>query len=161
VPLDVPETHAVFPDRRIKPPFPDDLRTAVLALGWDPARVSYETLLKVFWEGHDPTQRMRQGNDVGTRYRSGIYYTYYTYYTDDTEDAEVVLMSLPILSGVGRLTAVPELRFTASGTAVCTVNLAFNAPGRRTSRPAHGRTAMCCSSAGPRSRSTPRTSPSR
>jgi peptide-methionine (S)-S-oxide reductase len=34
VPLDVPETHAVFPDRRIKPPFPDDLRTAVFALGW-------------------------------------------------------------------------------------------------------------------------------
>ncbi|MEM1024839.1 MAG: peptide-methionine (S)-S-oxide reductase MsrA [Myxococcota bacterium] len=39
----------------------------------DPARVDYSTLLKVFWESHDPTQGMRQGNDVGTQYRSGIY----------------------------------------------------------------------------------------
>ena len=41
---------------------------------YDPEQVSYETLLKTFWEGHDPTQGMRQGNDVGTQYRSGIYY---------------------------------------------------------------------------------------
>jgi peptide-methionine (S)-S-oxide reductase len=40
---------------------------------YDPSQVSYETLLKTFWEGHDPTQGMRQGNDVGTQYRSGIY----------------------------------------------------------------------------------------
>jgi peptide-methionine (S)-S-oxide reductase len=40
---------------------------------YDPAKVSYETLLKIFWESHNPTQGMRQGNDRGTQYRSGIY----------------------------------------------------------------------------------------
>ena len=45
----------------------------VVRVIYDPATVSYEDLLKVFWEGHDPTQGMRQGNDVGTQYRSGIY----------------------------------------------------------------------------------------
>ena len=45
----------------------------VVRVVFDPAKVSYETLLRVFWENHDPTQGMRQGNDVGTQYRSGIY----------------------------------------------------------------------------------------
>jgi peptide-methionine (S)-S-oxide reductase len=45
----------------------------VVLVVFDPRVVSYETLLKVFWEAHDPTQGMRQGNDVGTQYRSGIY----------------------------------------------------------------------------------------
>jgi peptide-methionine (S)-S-oxide reductase len=40
---------------------------------FDPAVISFEKLLSVFWEGHDPTQGMRQGNDRGTQYRSGIY----------------------------------------------------------------------------------------
>ena len=45
----------------------------VVRVVFDPAKVSYEELLRRFWEGHDPTQGMRQGNDVGTQYRSGIY----------------------------------------------------------------------------------------
>lgn len=132
-PLAVPEHHAVYPDRRIQPPFPTSTRTAVVGMGcfwgaerlfwqtpgvyatavgyagghtpnptyeevcsgrtghteavlvvYEPDQVSYEQLLKVFWEGHDPTQGMRQGNDRGTQYRSAIYYT------DDQqrEDAE-------------------------------------------------------------------------
>src|SRR6476620_11587792 len=45
----------------------------VVLVVYDPATISYERLLKAFWENHDPTQGMRQGNDVGTQYRSGIY----------------------------------------------------------------------------------------
>jgi peptide-methionine (S)-S-oxide reductase len=50
----------------------------VVLVVYDPAVISYENLLKTFWESHNPTQGMRQGNDTGTQYRSGIYYA-----TDD------------------------------------------------------------------------------
>ncbi|MSQ85757.1 MAG: peptide-methionine (S)-S-oxide reductase MsrA [Alphaproteobacteria bacterium] len=45
----------------------------VVRVVFDPKKVSFDTLLKKFWEGHNPTQGMRQGNDVGTQYRSGVY----------------------------------------------------------------------------------------
>jgi peptide-methionine (S)-S-oxide reductase len=45
----------------------------VVLVVFDPAKIAYEELLRVFWENHDPTQGMRQGNDVGTQYRSGVY----------------------------------------------------------------------------------------
>ena len=54
----------------------------VVLVVFDPKRVSYAELLRTFWENHDPTQGMRQGNDVGTQYRSGIYYF------DDTQRRE-------------------------------------------------------------------------
>jgi peptide-methionine (S)-S-oxide reductase len=58
--------------------------TEVVLVVFDPAKISYEKLLKTFWETHNPTQGMRQGNDVGTQYRSAIYT-----FTDAQRDAAV------------------------------------------------------------------------
>jgi peptide-methionine (S)-S-oxide reductase len=55
--------------------------TEAVLVAFDTAKTSYEDMLKLFWEGHDPTQGMRQGNDVGTQYRSAIYWL------DDTQRA--------------------------------------------------------------------------
>ena len=49
--------------------------TEVVLVVFEPSKISLEGVLKIFWEGHDPTQGMRQGNDVGTQYRSAVYYT--------------------------------------------------------------------------------------
>lgn len=122
-PIRISGEHAVYPDRRIVAPFPEDVATAVFGMGcfWGaerifwrtegvyatavgyaggytpnpsyeevcsgrtghteavlvafrPAVISYPELLRIFWENHDPTQGMRQGNDIGTQYRSAIYY---------------------------------------------------------------------------------------
>ena len=59
------------PTRRSAPAGPATTRSVLVV--YDPERITYEELLKTFWESHDPTQGMRQGNDVGTQYRSGIY----------------------------------------------------------------------------------------
>jgi peptide-methionine (S)-S-oxide reductase len=56
--------------------------TEVVLVVFDPNQITYEELLKLFWENHDPTQGMRQGGDVGTQYRSGIYY-----FTDEQKEA--------------------------------------------------------------------------
>ena len=71
----------------------------VVQVVYDPAKISYETLLKAFWENHDPTQGMRQGNDVGTQYRSAIY-------TTTAQQAAVAMASVeafqPVVSKAGR-----------------------------------------------------------
>ncbi len=63
--------------------------TELVLVAYDPHQVSYDKLLSVFWEGHDPTQGMRQGNDVGTQYRSAIYAA-----TDDQLDAAKISRDL-------------------------------------------------------------------
>jgi peptide-methionine (S)-S-oxide reductase len=75
----------------------------VVLVVYDPSVVSYETLLKIFWESHDPTQGMRQGNDVGTQYRSGIY----VYSEDQRQLAEASLQKYQEMltkAGYGKIT---------------------------------------------------------
>jgi peptide-methionine (S)-S-oxide reductase len=148
----VPETHAVFADRSLTPPFPSGHRTAVFGLGcfwgaerlfwqtpgvwstavgyaggvtpnptyeevcsgrtghaevvlvvFDPAELPYQELLRVFWQGHDPTQGMRQGADIGTQYRSMILHA------DEgqrvtAEASQIVYQQALDEAGLGRIT---------------------------------------------------------
>ncbi|GGL66799.1 peptide-methionine (S)-S-oxide reductase MsrA [Wenxinia marina] len=75
----------------------------VVRVVYDPAIVSYDELLKVFWEGHDPTQGMRQGNDRGTQYRSGIYWTT-EMQRDAAEASKAVYQQALDRAGRGRIT---------------------------------------------------------
>jgi peptide-methionine (S)-S-oxide reductase len=83
--------------------------TEVVRVIYDPQKIRYEDLLKVFWESHDPTQGMRQGNDVGTQYRSAIYVT-------DSEERKAAEASRRAyqerLSAAGRGTITTEIRDT-------------------------------------------------
>ena len=75
----------------------------VVRVVYDPAVISYEALLKVFWEGHDPTQGMRQGNDRGTQYRSGIY-TYSEAQKAAAEASQAAFAPRLASSGYGQIT---------------------------------------------------------
>ncbi len=75
----------------------------VVRLIFDPALVSYEALLKLFWENHDPTQGMRQGNDVGSTYRSGIY-TYTPEQEAEALASRAVYQAALTAAGRGRIT---------------------------------------------------------
>ncbi len=78
----------------------------VVRVVYDPTKISYEALLKLFWEGHDPTQGMRQGNDVGTQYRSAIY----VFDQDQRRAAEASRASYQkLLSGAGYGTITTEI----------------------------------------------------
>ncbi|MCO6413063.1 MAG: peptide-methionine (S)-S-oxide reductase MsrA [Thiogranum sp.] len=75
----------------------------VVLVVFDPAQVSFKALLKVFWESHDPTQGMRQGNDTGTQYRSGIY-TFSDEHRKFAEDSRRAYQALLDENGRGTIT---------------------------------------------------------
>ena len=77
--------------------------TEVVLVVFDPRRIRYEELLRVFWENHDPTQGMRQGNDVGTQYRSAIY-TFGEQQKDAAEASKRDYESALSSSGLGKIT---------------------------------------------------------
>lgn len=76
----------------------------VVLVVYDPAEVSYETLLKIFWETHNPTQGMRQGNDRGTQYRSGIY-TYSDKQKDQAFKSRQQYQKVLLAAGLGEITS--------------------------------------------------------
>src|SRR5512142_103703 len=88
--------------------------TEAVLVVFDPQRVSYDQLLKVFWESHDPTQGMRQGNDVGTQYRSVIFY-HSPEQQAAAEESRAVYQKLLTERGYGAITTeivpVPEFYF--------------------------------------------------
>jgi peptide-methionine (S)-S-oxide reductase len=75
----------------------------VVRVIYDPAKVSYAALLKLFWEGHDPTQGMRQGNDIGSTYRSGIY-TYTPAQAEAAKASKLVYQDALSKAGQGTIT---------------------------------------------------------
>ncbi|WP_200171761.1 peptide-methionine (S)-S-oxide reductase MsrA [Ectothiorhodospira shaposhnikovii] len=75
----------------------------VVQVVFDPAGISYADLLRTFWESHDPTQGMRQGNDVGTQYRSGIY-THDTHQREQAERSRDVFQKALKARGMGDVT---------------------------------------------------------
>jgi peptide-methionine (S)-S-oxide reductase len=81
--------------------------TEAVLVVYDPKVVTYAALLKVFWEGHDPTQGMRQGNDVGTQYRSGIY-TANDAQTQAAEASREMFQEALSAKGFGRITSEVE-----------------------------------------------------
>jgi peptide-methionine (S)-S-oxide reductase len=81
--------------------------TEAVLVVYDPKVVSYRDLLKVFWEGHDPTQGMRQGNDIGTQYRSGIYVANDAQRADAEASRETYQQALSA-QGYGRITSEIE-----------------------------------------------------
>jgi peptide-methionine (S)-S-oxide reductase len=77
--------------------------TEVVLVAYDPKLISFEQILKAFWEGHDPTQGMRQGNDVGTQYRSGIYAANDAQFSEAEASKEAYQIALSA-KGFGRIT---------------------------------------------------------
>ncbi|MEI7759538.1 MAG: peptide-methionine (S)-S-oxide reductase MsrA [Thermoleophilia bacterium] len=77
--------------------------TEVVLIAYDPTQISYDDLLKTFWEGHDPTQGMRQGNDRGSQYRSALYWT-----TDAQQEAALASRAryAMALAGAGHGSAI-------------------------------------------------------
>lgn len=75
----------------------------VVLVVYDPAKIAYEDLLRIFWENHDPTQGMRQGGDIGTQYRSGIY-TYDAEQKAAAERSRADYQKALVASGYGPIT---------------------------------------------------------